>query len=88
MPLFIDVHTIDGEVVTETSRRRTRESLRRRAGTRARTRPSGSGEKAGRVFWLVEVPSAKAAQAVHRRTHGPVISKIYEVKPDAPWFPI
>ncbi len=27
MPLFIDVHTIDGEVVTETSRRRTRESL-------------------------------------------------------------
>ena len=37
-------------------------------------------ERAGRVFCLVEAPSADAAAAVHRQAHGMVASHIYQVQ--------
>jgi len=37
-------------------------------------------ERAGRVFCLVEAPSADAAAAVHRQAHGLVASHIYQVQ--------
>jgi hypothetical protein len=36
-------------------------------------------EKAGKVFCLVEAPSADAAHAVHRDAHGLVADEIYPV---------
>lgn len=36
-------------------------------------------EKEGKVFCLVEAPSAEAAAAVHREAHGLVADRIYEV---------
>ena len=36
-------------------------------------------EKAGKVFCLVEAPSAEAAAAVHREAHGLVADELYEV---------
>jgi Nickel responsive protein SCO4226-like len=36
-------------------------------------------EKGGRIFCLVEAPSADAAHAVHREAHGLVADEIYPV---------
>ncbi len=36
-------------------------------------------EKAGKIFCLVEAPSAEAAAEVHRQAHGLVADEIYEV---------
>jgi hypothetical protein len=36
-----------------------------------------------KVFCLVEAPSAEAAAAVHRETHGLVADRIYEVREGA-----
>jgi hypothetical protein len=37
-------------------------------------------EKAGKVFCLVEAPSAEVAATVHREAHGLVADEIYEVQ--------
>ena len=37
-------------------------------------------EKAGRIFCLVDAPSAEAASAVHRDAHGLVADEIFEVE--------
>jgi hypothetical protein len=37
-------------------------------------------ENAGRIFCLVEAPSADAAAAVHRQAHGLVADHIYRVQ--------
>lgn len=45
-------------------------------------------EKAGKIYCLVEAPSAQAAISVHREAHGLVASKISEVLADSPdWKP-
>jgi hypothetical protein len=36
-------------------------------------------EKAGKIFCLVDAPSAEAAATVHREAHGLVADEIYEV---------
>ena len=36
-------------------------------------------ERAGKIFCLVEAPSAEAAHTVHREAHGLVADDIYEV---------
>ena len=36
-------------------------------------------ENAGKIFCLVEAPSAEAAAEVHRQAHGLVADEIYEV---------
>ena len=37
-------------------------------------------EKQGRIFCLVEAPSAEAASAVHREAHGLVADQIFQVQ--------
>ena len=39
-----------------------------------------AGEPGGRVFCLVEAPSAEAAANVHREAHGLVAGHIYQVQ--------
>jgi Protein of unknown function (DUF4242) len=38
-----------------------------------------ASEESGKVFCLVEAPSAEAAMTVHREAHGLVADKIFEV---------
>ena len=40
-------------------------------------------EAAGKVFCLVEAPTAEAAAAVHREAHGLVADRIYQVQEGA-----
>ena len=79
MPLFMDVHNMEGGV-----------SASDVAGAHARdVETQGKhgvdykhywvDEKAGKIFCLVEAPSAEAAIAVHREAHGLVADEIFEV---------
>lgn len=79
MPLFMDVHNMEGGV-----------SATDVAGAHARdVETQGKhgvdykhywvDEKAGKIFCLVEAPSADAAIAVHREAHGLVADEIFEV---------
>ncbi|MFL5798370.1 MAG: DUF4242 domain-containing protein [Actinomycetota bacterium] len=80
MPLFMDVHHIDGGVALE-------EVARARVADLETQRPFGVrylrywvDEEAGHVFCLVEAPDALAAVAVHREAHGLVADEIYRVQ--------
>ena len=77
MPLFMDVHTVDGA---------TREAV---AGAHAKDMEVQSqygvdyqhywvDESSGKIFCLVEAPN-EAAERVHREAHGLVAEEIYEV---------
>jgi hypothetical protein len=85
MPLFIDVHTIEGESAADLAEEHVRD-LEAQAGDAGEHEPFWIGQKGGKAFWLVEAPSVEDAQAAHRRTHGPMASEIYEVQRGAPWF--
>ena len=80
MPLFMDVHDIPGGVAVEDVVRARLADLRVQAGHDVRYLRYWVDERAGRVFCLVEAPSADAAAAVHRQAHGMVASDIYQVQ--------
>ena len=80
MPLFMDVHDIPGGVAVEDVVRARVADLRVQAAHDVRYLRYWVDERAGRVFCLVEAPSADAAAAVHRQAHGMVASDIYQVQ--------
>ena len=84
MPLFMDVHTIEGGVAAGRRRRR----ARGRPGDPGRVRrelPAATGwtRTAGKIFCLVDAPDAEAANAVHREAHGLVADELYPVSEHA-----
>lgn len=78
MPLFMDVHHVDGVSSADVD-----------TAHQADLATQGSygvtylrywvDEEAGRVFCLVQAPDAEAAAAVHREAHGLVAQEIYQV---------
>ena len=79
MPLFMDMHNVDGGV-----------SAADVAGAHARDVETQEkygvhykhywvDEKAGKIFCLVDAPSAEAAAQVHREAHGLVADEIFQV---------
>jgi hypothetical protein len=86
MPLFIDVHTIDAEGSAAEAAEAHARDLETQGAQDSDLVPFWIGQKAGKVFWLVEAPSAEAAQAAHHKTHGPMASEIYEVQAGSAWF--
>ena len=80
MPLFMDVHDIPGGVAVEDVARARVADLRVQAGHDVRYLRYWVDERAGRVFCLVEAPSADAAAEVHRQAHGMVAGHIYQVQ--------
>ena len=78
MPLFMDVHSVDG--VTEDAVAKAHEAdLATQAEHGVEYKRYWVDEKAGKIFCLVEAPSAEAANTVHREAHGLVADEIYEV---------
>ena len=64
-----------------TSARPTQQTSRRRAPTTSDTCVSpGSVRPKGKVFCLVDAPSAEAASTVHREAHGLVADGVFEVQ--------
>ncbi len=79
MPLFMDVHTLDGAVSAQDVAEAHRKDLETQDQYGVDYKSYWVDEKAGKIFCLVEAPDADAAHAVHREAHGLVAGEIYEV---------
>ena len=80
MPLYMDVHTIDGGVGVADVAKAHMADLQTQAKYDVRYLRYWVNEGNGKVFCLVEAPSADAARTVHREAHGLVADEVFEVQ--------
>ncbi|HEU4451025.1 MAG TPA: DUF4242 domain-containing protein [Gaiellaceae bacterium] len=80
MPLFMDVHTMDGAVSASDVAEAHVKDLQEQAQHGVNYKQYWVDEQAGKIFCLVEAPDAEAAHTVHRNAHGLVADEIYEVQ--------
>jgi len=80
MPLFMDVHTIDGGVAIGDVAKAHVADLQEQAAHDVQYLRYWVDEGDGKIFCLVEAPSADAANTVHREAHGLVADEIYAVQ--------
>ena len=80
MPLYMDVHTIEGGVGAKDVADAHMKDVEEQANHGVNYKSYWVDEKAGKVFCLVEAPNAEAANTVHREAHGLVADEIYEVQ--------
>ena len=83
MPLFMDVHTIDGGVAADDVAKAHVADLQEQAKYNVTYLKYWVDESAGKIFCLVEAPDAEAANTVHREAHGLVADEIYPVSEGA-----
>ena len=83
MPLYMDVHNIQGGVSASDVAAAHQKDLETQARHGVDYRHYWVDEQAGKVFCLVEAPNAEAAHTVHREAHGLVADEIYEVSEGA-----
>jgi hypothetical protein len=79
VPLFMDVHNIEGGVSADDVAKAHEADLATQGNYGVEYRRYWVDESAGKVFCLVEAPDAEAAHTVHREAHGLVADEIYEV---------
>jgi hypothetical protein len=80
MPLYMDVHTIDGGVGVADVAKAHMADLQTQAKYDVRYLRYWVDEGHGKVFCLVEAPSPEAATTVHREAHGLVADEVFEVQ--------
>lgn len=80
MPLYMDVHNIDGKVTVDDVAKAHLADLQTQDAYDVHYRRYWVNEGEGKVFCLVEAPSAQAAATVHREAHGLVADAIYLVQ--------
>lgn len=79
MPLFMDVHTIDGGVSADAVAEAHRKDLETQGGYGVRYLRYWVDEEAGKIFCLVDADRAEDAITVHREAHGLVADELYAV---------
>lgn len=79
MPLYMDVHNIDGGVSVDDVANAHQADLATQGSHGVEYKKYWVDEKAGKIFCLVEAPDAEAANTVHREAHGLVADQIFEV---------
>ena len=80
MPLYMDVHHIDGGVNVDDVAKAHEADLETQGGYDVKYLRYWVNEPDGKVFCLVEAPSPQAAATVHREAHGLVADSIFEVQ--------
>ena len=80
MPLFMDVHSLDGGVALGDVAKAHMADLQEQANYDVNYLRYWVDEGHGKIFCLVEAPSADAANTVHRQAHGLVADEIYTVQ--------
>jgi Protein of unknown function (DUF4242) len=80
MPLYMDVHTIDGGVAADDVAKAHIADLQTEGQYEVRYLRYWVDEQQGKVFCLVEAPSAEAAATVHREAHGLVADQVFQVQ--------
>ena len=83
MPLFMDVHTLDGGVAVSDVAKAHMADLQTQAQYDVQYLRYWVDEGAGKIFCLVDAPSPDAANTVHREAHGLVADEIYAVQEGA-----
>lgn len=83
MPLFMDVHNIEGGVAAADVAAAHQADLATQAQHGVDYQRYWVDEEAGRIFCLVDAPSAEAASTVHREAHGLVADEVYRVSEHA-----
>jgi hypothetical protein len=79
MALFMDVHSIEGGVSADDVAGAHAADLATQPAYGVSYRTYWVDEAAGKIFCLVEAPTAEAANTVHREAHGLVADEIYLV---------
>ncbi len=79
MPLYMDVHTIDGGVSVDDVAKAHMADLQTEGKYDVHYLRYWVNEGEGKVFCLVDAPSADAASTVHREAHGLVADAVFEV---------
>lgn len=79
MPLYMDVHTIEGGVGVDDVAGAHALDLETQGKYGVEYKKYWVDEAQGKIFCLVEAESADAAAAVHREAHGLVADEIYLV---------
>jgi hypothetical protein len=79
MPLFMDVHSVDGGVSVEDVAEAHAKDLATQGKYNVSYKRYWVDDEAGKIFCLSEAPSADAAHRVHREAHGLVADEIYAV---------
>jgi hypothetical protein len=80
MPLYMDIHTIDGGVTATDVAKAHMADLQTQSKYDVRYLRYWVSEDHGKVFCLVEAPSADAANVVHKEAHGLVADAVFEVQ--------
>jgi hypothetical protein len=80
MPLYMDVHSLDGAVTFEDVGKAHQADLQAQGSYDVSYLRYWVDRKHGKIFCLVEAPNANAAATVHREAHGLVAEEIYEVQ--------
>ncbi len=80
MPLFMDVHHLDGGVALGDVANAHMADLKEQANHDVSYLRYWVDEGQGKIFCLVEAPTADAANTVHREAHGLVADAIYQVQ--------
>lgn len=79
MPMFMDVHTVEGGVSATDVAGAHQADLATQTKYGVDYMRYWVDEKAGKVFCLVNAPDADTAATVHREAHGLVADDIFEV---------
>jgi len=80
MPLYLDMHHIDGGVSADDVAKAHVADLQTEGKYDVHYLRYWVDEGQGKVFCLVDAPSADAAASVHREAHGLVADDIFEVQ--------
>jgi hypothetical protein len=83
MPLFMDVHHMDGSISASDVAQAHSKDLETQSQFNVDYKRYWVDENAGMIFCLVEAPDSDAAIRVHRQAHGLVADEIYEVQEGA-----
>jgi len=79
MPTYMDVHSFDRELSVEDVAESHKVDLAIQAKYGVEYKRYWVDEQAGKIFCLVDAPSAEAAEAVHMEAHGRKADQIFEV---------
>jgi Protein of unknown function (DUF4242) len=80
LPLYMDVHNMDGSVSCDAVRDAHAKDVEIQGDHGVSYKSYWVSEEAGKIFCLVEAPDADTAARVHREAHGLVADEIYEVQ--------
>lgn len=80
MPLYMDIHSIDGGVRIDDVIKAHKADLQTQPKYDVRYLRYWVDESHGKIFCLVEAPSPEAAETVHKEAHGLVADEIYQVQ--------